>query len=180
MANSLPPNEHITLQTIYAFSVEEQDILSKNVHKLHPLPQKPREELQKSSPKPSLTAHQLRMQKNRKQPFDLCTDFRLHLILTMQLGRFTSTLPLLSNLTLFFFQSPPHSCLLVVFKALIDSSSTHCFVNSHFISKNNLLTYSIPLIQLRLFDGSNNNVITQAIKVPLQFPLNMSLRLDSM
>ena len=28
--------------------------------------------------------------------------------------------------------------------------------------------YSIPPIQLRLFDGSSNNVITQAIEVPLQ------------
>ena len=55
----------------------------------------------------------------------------------------------------------------IVFKALIDSGSTHCFVNSRFISKNNLLTYSVPLIQLRLFDGCSNNVITQAIDVPL-------------
>ena len=57
---------------------------------------------------------------------------------------------------------------MLVFKALIDSCSTHCFVNSCFISKNNLLTYSVPLIQLRLFEGSSNNVITQAIEVPLQ------------
>ena len=28
--------------------------------------------------------------------------------------------------------------------------------------------YSVPLIQLRLFDGSSNNVITQAIEVPLR------------
>ena len=39
---------------------------------------------------------------------------------------------------------------------------------SCFISKNNLLTYSVPPIQLCLFDGSSNNVITQAIKVPLR------------
>ena len=56
----------------------------------------------------------------------------------------------------------------IVFKALIDSGSTHCFVNSRFISKNNLLTYSVPPIQLHLFNGSSNNVITQAIEVPLR------------
>ena len=64
----------------------------------------------------------------------------------------------------------------IVFKALIDSGSTHCFVNSHFISKNNLLTYSVPPIQLRLFNDSSNNVITQAIEVPLRiFPEHVTL-----
>ena len=43
-----------------------------------------------------------------------------------------------------------------------------CFVNSRFILKNNLLTYSVPPIQLCLFNGNSNNVITQAIEVPLR------------
>ena len=55
----------------------------------------------------------------------------------------------------------------IVFKALMDSRSTHCFVNSHFTLKNNLLTYSVPPIKLHLFNSSSNNVITQAIEVPL-------------
>ena len=84
--------------------------------------------------------------------------------------RLNASTPFKSD-TLFF---PITTSLLpstLVFKALIDSGSTHCFVNSHFILKNNLLTYSVPPIQLCLFNGSSNNVITQAIEVPLQiFP----------
>src|ERR1700733_2680377 len=60
---------------------------------------------------------------------------------------------------------------LVIFKALVDSGSTHCFIDPRFISKHKLITYSVPPIQLRLFDGSSNHTITQAIYIPLQiFP----------
>ena len=98
------------------------------------------------------------------QPFDLHMDFRLHWA-TREVHLNTSA-PFKPD-TLFL---PVTTSLLpstAVFKALIDSGSTHCFVNPRFISKNNLLTYSVPPIQLRLFDGSSNNVITQAIEVPL-------------
>ena len=50
----------------------------------------------------------------------------------------------------------------------MDSGSTHCFVDPHFIAMHNLVTYSVPLIQLKLFDGSSNHTITQAIDIPLQ------------
>jgi len=56
----------------------------------------------------------------------------------------------------------------VIFKALLDSGSSHCFVDPHFISKHKLITYSVPPIQLRLFDGTSNHTITQAIDIPLQ------------
>src|SRR6202453_1998672 len=60
---------------------------------------------------------------------------------------------------------------LIIFKALVDSGSTHCIVDPRFISTNNLITYSIPPIQLQLFDGSSGHTITQAIDIPLQvFP----------
>jgi len=40
---------------------------------------------------------------------------------------------------------------------------------------NNLITYSVPLIRLRLFDGSSNHTITQAIDIPLQiFPRHVT------
>jgi hypothetical protein len=53
----------------------------------------------------------------------------------------------------------------------VDSGSSHCFVDPHFISKNNLITYSVPPIRLRLFDGSSTHIITKAIDIPLQiFP----------
>src|ERR1700734_2756614 len=59
----------------------------------------------------------------------------------------------------------------VIFKALVDSGSTHCFVDPRFISKHKLITYSVPPIRLYLFDGSSNHTITQAIYIPLEiFP----------
>src|ERR1700676_2057876 len=59
----------------------------------------------------------------------------------------------------------------VVFKALVDSSSPHCFVDPQFICMHQLITYSVSPIQLQLFDGTSNHTITQAIKILLQiFP----------
>ena len=55
-----------------------------------------------------------------------------------------------------------------IFKALVDSGSTHCFVDPRFIATHKLITYSVPLIQLKLFDGTSNHIITQAIDIPLQ------------
>ncbi|KAG6325700.1 hypothetical protein ID866_13390, partial [Astraeus odoratus] len=46
----------------------------------------------------------------------------------------------------------------------------HCFVNKTFAYKNNISTYSIPPIQLQLFDSTSNFVITQAAELPIQFP----------
>jgi hypothetical protein len=63
-----------------------------------------------------------------------------------------------------------------IFKVLVDSSSMHCFVDPCFIATHNLVTYSIPLIQVKLFDGSSNHTITQAIDIPLQiFPGHVTL-----
>ena len=54
--------------------------------------------------------------------------------------------------------------------ALVDSRSTHCFVDLQFVHKNNLTSYSISPIQLRLFDGTSNYIITQVINLSVQFP----------
>jgi len=53
--------------------------------------------------------------------------------------------------------------------ALVDSGSTHCFVDIQFVHKNNT-TYSVPPITLRLFDGTSNFVITQAVDISVKFP----------
>jgi len=59
----------------------------------------------------------------------------------------------------------------IIFKALVDSSSTHCFVDPRFIATNNLITYSVTPIRLKLFNGTSNQTITQAINILLQiFP----------
>ena len=53
---------------------------------------------------------------------------------------------------------------------LIDSGSTHCFLNSTTILKHQLHTYKINPIPLRLFDGTTNSVICSAVDLPLCFP----------
>ena len=54
-----------------------------------------------------------------------------------------------------------------IFKALVDSGSTHCFVDPRFIANNKLITYAIPPIPLKFIDGTINNIITEAIELPI-------------
>ena len=53
---------------------------------------------------------------------------------------------------------------------LVDSGSTHCFVDLQFVLKNKLTTHTISLVTLWLFDGSSNFVITQAVDLSILFP----------
>ena len=55
-------------------------------------------------------------------------------------------------------------------RTLMDSGSTHCFVELQFMLKNTLTTRTISLVTLRLFDGSLNFVITQAVDLSILFP----------
>jgi len=55
-------------------------------------------------------------------------------------------------------------------RTLVDSGSTHCFVDIQFVHKNNITTYSVPPIVLWLFNGTSNFVITQAIDLSVKFP----------
>ena len=53
---------------------------------------------------------------------------------------------------------------------LVDSGSTHCFVDPSFANMNNLSRYTIPPIILCLFDGTTTTIITEATDLPIQFP----------
>ena len=55
-------------------------------------------------------------------------------------------------------------------QTLIDSGSSHCFIDSTFVSDNNILTTSVPPIGLRLFDGTCNSIISQEVELPVTFP----------
>src|SRR4029077_6889715 len=57
-----------------------------------------------------------------------------------------------------------------LFPALIDSGSSDCFIDTNFINKNTLQPYPVSPLQLRLFDSSMNNMITQAINLSVRFP----------
>ena len=55
-------------------------------------------------------------------------------------------------------------------RALVDSRSTHCFVDLQFAHQNKFTTRTISPVTLRLFDGSSNFVITQAVNLSMLFP----------
>ena len=46
-------------------------------------------------------------------------------------------------------------------KYLVDSSSSHCFIETNFVKEENIPTFSIDLLPLSLFDGSINTTITK-------------------
>ena len=54
--------------------------------------------------------------------------------------------------------------------ALIDSSSSHYFINSCLIKSASLYTHSILPVSLRLFDSSQGKTITKVVhEIPLHF-----------
>jgi len=55
------------------------------------------------------------------------------------------------------------------FSALVDSGLSHCFIDSHFVTKHNIPTYSVSPLQLHLFDGTSNSVIMQGVDLPIHF-----------
>ena len=55
------------------------------------------------------------------------------------------------------------------FSMLVDSGSSNCFIDTTFVNENSLHPYSIPPLQLHLFDGTTNSTITQAINLSIHF-----------
>ena len=53
---------------------------------------------------------------------------------------------------------------------LVDSGSTHCFIDIKYALEQSFPVYSVSPIILRLFDGTSNFVITQAIDLSILFP----------
>lgn len=56
------------------------------------------------------------------------------------------------------------------FIALLDSGSTHCFIDSSFSQRFSLPTTPIRPVALRLFDGTSNTHITEVSTIPVTFP----------
>jgi len=56
------------------------------------------------------------------------------------------------------------------FPTLVDSGSTHCFVDPSFANMNTLSTYSVSPTILHLFNGTTTTVITKATDLPICFP----------
>ena len=65
---------------------------------------------------------------------------------------------------------PEHSS--VSSTGLVDSGSSHCFVDPKFVSLNSLPSYEIPPVILRLLDGSVGAMITRAADILVRFSTN--------
>src|SRR5438046_547456 len=56
------------------------------------------------------------------------------------------------------------------FFALIDCGSSHCFVDTAFVTKYKLSTSEIPPVRLHLLDGTSKTMLTQTTDIPIHFP----------
>ena len=66
----------------------------------------------------------------------------------------------------------------IPFRALVNSGSTHCFVDSKFVDTHHLKTSATPLVTLRLFDGLSNSTISKITNLPIIFPTGNCMNLD--
>ena len=66
----------------------------------------------------------------------------------------------------------------IPFRALLDSGSTHCFVDSKFVDTHHLKTSATPPVALRLFDGSSNSTISEIANLPIIFSTGDCMNLD--
>ena len=66
----------------------------------------------------------------------------------------------------------------IPFQALVNSRSTHCFVNSKFVDTHHLKTSATPPVALHLFDGSFNSTISEIANLPIIFSTSDCMNLD--
>ena len=63
-------------------------------------------------------------------------------------------------------------------RTLVDSGSTHCFLDSAFACGHSLSTTPTPPVELHLFDGTSNNIISEVVSLPVKFPSGECMTLD--
>jgi len=66
----------------------------------------------------------------------------------------------------------------ILFWALVDSRSTHCFVDSKFVDTHHLKTSANSLVILHLFDGLLNSTISKIANLPIIFSTGDCINLD--
>ena len=59
--------------------------------------------------------------------------------------------------------------------ALVDSGSTHCFIDNKLVQNYVSDSYPVPPIELKLIDGTSNSIITRAVNLPILFPTGETL-----
>ena len=63
-------------------------------------------------------------------------------------------------------------------QTLVDSRSTHCFLDSAFAREHSLPTTPTTPVELCLFDGTSNNIISKVVSLPVKFPSGEYMTLD--
>jgi len=63
-------------------------------------------------------------------------------------------------------------------RTLVDSGSTQCFLDSAFARGYSLPTTPTPPVELHLFDGTSNNIISEVVLLPVNFPSGECMTLD--
>ena len=66
----------------------------------------------------------------------------------------------------------------ILFQALIDSRSTHCFIDSKFVDTHHLKTSATSLVALRLFDSLSNSTISKIANLSIIFSTSDCMNLD--
>ena len=61
---------------------------------------------------------------------------------------------------------------------LVDSRFTYCFLDSAFACGHSLPTTPTPSVELHLFDGTSNNIISKVVLLPVKFPSSECITLD--
>ena len=63
-------------------------------------------------------------------------------------------------------------------RTLVDSGSMHCFLDSAFAHRHSLPTTPTPPVELHLFDGTLNNIISEVVSLSVKFPSSECMTLD--
>ena len=66
----------------------------------------------------------------------------------------------------------------IPFQALVNSRSTHCFVDFIFVDTHHLKTFATPPVALHLFDGLLNSTISKIANLPIIFFTGDYINLD--
>ena len=66
----------------------------------------------------------------------------------------------------------------IPFQALVNSRSTHCFVDSEFMDIHHLKISTTPLVALHLFDSLSNTTISEIANLPITFSTSDCMNLD--
>ena len=102
-----------------------------------------------------------------------CVDsVYMQLEVTLNTNSIPSSTSLILNITSDSFQH-------VSEKALVDSSSTHCFLDHSLVWKFRIPTHSVSPIPLKLFDGRTSSMITEAAELPIRFSSSDLFSIDS-